>query len=100
MAVNLIPALKQLGMTTAFAESSADFSNCEESKHLFIESVEHQATIDVDESGTTAAAATEVSATTKSLGPRFIVNEPYLILIRAKQTGAIVFIGKVMNPKA
>ena len=100
MAVNLIPALKQLGMTTAFAESSADFSNCEESKRLFIASIEHQATIDVDEFGTTAAAATEVSARAKSLGPQFIVNRPFLVIIRSKQTGAIVFIGKMLNPKA
>ena len=99
MAVNLIPALKQLGMTTAFAESSADFSNCEESKRLFIGSVEHQATIDVDESGTTAAAATEVSIRLLSAGPRFIVDRPFLVIIRSKQTGAIVFIGKVLNPK-
>ena len=100
MSVNLIPALKQLGMTTAFAESSADFSNCEESKRLFIGSVEHQATIDVDESGTTAAAATEVSVRLVSAGPRFIVDRPFLVIIRSKQTGAIVFVGKVMNPKA
>ena len=100
MAANLVPALQQLGMTTAFKSIEADFSNCEESKQMFIASIEHQATIDVDEFGTTAAAATEVSMSYASSGPQFVVNRPFLVVIRSKQTGAIVFVGKVMNPKA
>ena len=100
MAANLVPALQQLGMTTAFNMNFADFSGCEESKQLFIAGVEHQATIDVDEFGTTAAAATAVTVVMASAGPRFVVDRPFLVIIRSKQTGAIVFVGKVMNPKA
>lgn len=99
LALNLVPALQQLGIKTAFVENAADFNNFSESKPLFIESIEHQVTIDVDEFGTTAAAATEVSIRTKSVGPRFIVDRPFLIIIRSKQTGAIAFIGKLLNPK-
>lgn len=96
--VNLNKALQELGMVDAFAESSADFGLIGDD--LFVGAVSHMAKIQVEEWGTKAAGATgiEMIATGMPLDPptNFIVDVPFLFLIRDKDTGAIVFVG-IMN---
>ncbi|MGA2258394.1 MAG: serpin family protein [Thermoguttaceae bacterium] len=75
---------------------------------LFISSVIHKAFIDVDETGTEAAAATEVGMVTLALAvgymtpPPIVFNadHPFLFLIRDTQSGSVLFMGQVANPAA
>jgi serpin B len=99
--------LVTLGMPTAFDRDLADFTGMTPEDRLHIGDVIHQANIDVDEQGTTASAATAVlmetggctgpeARTTKIL--RF--NRPFLYVIRDVETGAILFMGRVVDPAA
>ena len=58
----------------------------------------------VDEKGTEAAAATAIVMVETSLpgdGPfDFTANRPFLFLIRDRMTGAVLFIGRVLDPSA
>ena len=59
--------------------------------------------ISVDEEGTEAAAATAVVMVTSAPPPGFVtvtVDRPFIYLIRDIQTGAILFLGRVLNPAA
>jgi serpin B len=93
--------LKAMGMTDAFSEK-ADFSGMNGRKYLFISAVVHKAFVDVNEEGTEAAAATAVIAEglIETLPPVFRADHPFIFLIRHEKTGAILFVGRVMNPKA
>ncbi len=64
---------------------------------LWIDRVEHEAFIEVDEQGTRAAAATG-GAMAGSHGPTVEVNRPYLYVIRDRGAGTILFIGHVLDP--
>ncbi len=97
--------LVTFGMPIAFDRDLADFTGMTTEDRLHIDDVIHQANIDVDEQGTTASAATAVlmetggctgpsPRTTKVL--RF--NKPFLYVIRDVETGAILFMGRVVNP--
>ena len=91
--------LKALGMPTAFG-MNADFSGIDGTDWLFISSVIHQAFVKVDEKGTEAAAATAVVMELKGIMPQniFRVDHPFIFIIQEKQTGNILFLGRVVNP--
>jgi serpin B len=99
------PMLTAMGMRDAFDPSAADFSGITD-EGLFIARVIHQANIDVDETGTEAAAATAVIGdTTGGCGgpsPRqtkvLRFDRPFVYLIRDTRTGAILFMGRVTDP--
>jgi serpin B len=97
--------LAAMGMRLAFNRLAADFSGITTADQLYIAMVIHQANIDVDEAGTEAAAATAVGMETGGCtGPdprttevlRF--NKPFLYVIRDVETGAILFMGRVVDP--
>ncbi len=94
--------LKSLGMTDAFS-GAADFSGMTGRKDLFISAVIHKAFVDVNEEGTEAAAATAV-VMMRSAAPRppvvFRADHPFLFLIRDNASDSILFIGRLVNPKA
>ena len=94
--VGLKDALTALGMTDAFSDG-ADFSGIDGGRDLVVQSVIHKAIIEVDEKGTTAAAATGISVGTTSLPPTLVVDRPFLFFIRHNATGAI-FQGRVVDP--
>jgi serpin B len=103
---DLIPELASLGMTLATDPLQADFSGMNSPSELYIAKVIHQANIDVDEKGTEAAAATAVGmSTTGGCGPsephRLITvrfDRPFFFVLRDVQTGAILFMGRVVDP--
>lgn len=64
---------------------------------LVISQIRHKARIEVDEQGTTAAAATEV-AIAASHGPTVIVDRPFLFVIRDRGSATVLFVGRVGNP--
>jgi serpin B len=68
---------------------------------LRIGEIAHRAVIDVDEDGTEAAAATAVvflSSAMRSQEP-FRVDRPFLYYIVDDATGAILFQGRVVDPR-
>ncbi len=99
--LELRDALMGLGMEQAFDPEQADFSGMTGQRDLFIDDVYHKAYVAVDENGTEAAAATAVvmrltSAPAETREVR--VDRPFLFLIRDIQSGAVLFLGHVVNP--
>lgn len=97
----LSKALSSLGMQDAFSIPPADFSGMNGRKDLFISSVIHKAYVKVNEEGSEAAAATGVVVEVTSARHQtiFRADHPFLFMIRDKQTGSILFIGRLVNPE-
>lgn len=99
---NLSGELEALGMVDAFS-ADADFSGMDGTHELFISEVIHKAFVAVDEEGTEAAAATAVVMEAKGMPleetpVEFKVDRPFLFFIQDIKTGAILFVGRVVNP--
>ena len=94
---DLVPELKSLGMTSPFDES-ANFSGMDGTTNLFVSDVMHKAFVDVNESGTEAAAVTLVLVKTKGQVGSFIVDHPFIFLIRDNGSGSILFLGRIIDP--
>jgi serpin B len=98
---DLKKTFQALGMALPFT-MQADFSGMDGRKDLYVSALVHQAAVDVDEQGTEAAAATAVVVTLKSVfapPAQFRADHPFLFLIRDNKTGAILFLGRMANPK-
>ena len=99
---SLKQVLTAMGMSEAFVPGKADFSGMNGKKDLFISAVIHKAFVDVNEEGTEAAAATGVVIGLTSVMPPplvFRADHPFLFVIRHDRTGAILFMGRVMDPR-
>lgn len=95
--------LKKMGMQKVFIPEVADFSKISDVE-LYISAVKHKSFIDVNETGTEAAAVTSITFTTTSIGNEpptvpFFVNKPFVFAITENDTDAILFIGEVQNPE-
>jgi serine protease inhibitor len=95
---DLVKELQSLGMTSAFKEGIADFSGMDGTTNLLIDDVLHKAFIEVNESGTEAAAATVESVRTLGMADRFVVDHPFIFLIRDNGSGSILFLGRIIDP--
>ncbi len=93
----LIPTLRGLGMGIAFSDY-ADFTRINKSGGLFISEAKHKTYVDVNEEGTEAAAATGIGIGIISVPPTFRVDRPFLFVIRERNSGSILFVGKILNP--
>jgi serine protease inhibitor len=102
-------ALAALGMPAALDSASADFTGIhspdEAEAPIFIKNVIHQANIDVDETGTEAAAATAIGMDTGGCtgpGPAkeitLRVDHPFVFVLRDLETDAILFMGRILDP--
>lgn len=58
----------------------------------------HKAVIEVDETGTTAAAATTSGITPYALPRTFMVNRPFFFFIYHEGTNCLLFMGRVIDP--
>jgi serpin B len=100
--------IKDFGIKQAFniPIGSADFRLMTDATEepLYISKVFHKTFLELDEKGTEAAAATAVvmakgmGAMKHELPPEVRVNRPFLFAIQHQQTGACLFIGRVLNP--
>lgn len=99
---DLRPALKSLGMRRAFDCDEADFQGISDVEPLCIAKATQFVYLSVDEEGTEAAAITGLSMVTlTALGPpptQFIVDRPFLLLLRDEQTGADLFVSTIRHP--
>jgi serpin B len=98
---SLKDTLAGMGMPVAFS-GAADFSGMTGSPGLSISAVQHKAFVSLDEAGTEAAAATAVIMDEEEPDQQaeITINHPFIFLIRDIETGAILFVGRVMNPGA
>jgi serpin B len=99
--------LKAMGMPTAFNPDLADFTGMwtrQQNENLYISQVIHQAFIEVAENGTEAAAATAVvmmeatSIHVEEPPKVFNADHPFIFIIQQKDTGNILFMGRVSDP--
>jgi serine protease inhibitor len=101
--------LQALGMAGAFEKGKADFRGMVAGDDLmWLGQVFHKAFVEVNEKGTEAAAFSGVLAPTAPAHvptkvpfiPEFKADRPFLFLIRDCKSGAILFIGRVKDPRA
>jgi serine protease inhibitor len=100
--------LKNMGMKSAFDARQADVSGMSASRNpddqLVISKVLHKAFVEVNEKGAEAAAAAAVINVKKSdretqpFIPEFRADRPFLFLIRDRESGAILFLGRMARP--
>ena len=96
-------------MSNAFDKGTSDFSGMDgnscfagDDPCLFIRDVIHKAFVSVDEQGTEAAASTAVVVVAESARPdpiKVAIDRPFIFLIRDLETGAILFLGRVLDPR-
>ncbi len=94
--------LMRMGMRKAFG-GKADFSGISE-EPLFISDVIHKSFISVAENGTEAAAVTTaIMVLAAPSGEQkykvFRADHPFIFLIYDRETGAVLFIGRLMDPR-
>ncbi|XDA88492.1 hypothetical protein R6Z07M_018134 [Ovis aries] len=92
--------LTSMGMGDAFSQGRANFSGMSGNNDLFLSEVFHQASVEVNEEGTEAAAGTGAIMTgrTGHGGPQFVADHPFLFLIMHKITKSILFLGRFASP--
>lgn len=93
--------LVELGMVDAFTDGAADFSGIDGTRDLLITDVLHKGFVAIDENGTEAAAATAVviGPTSAPQPATLVVDRPFVFFIRDRPTGAILFVGRVVDPR-
>lgn len=101
LSYELVPQLAALGMGVAFTPA-ADFRGIADAP-LAIGQVVHKTFLRIDEKGTEAAAATgiaiEVTSAPVTPPPTFRADHPFLFLIRDRETGAVLFLGRISRPE-
>ena len=100
--------LQALGITDAFEEGSADFRPIAERmngvpiKGIWIADAFQKAFVEVNEKGSEAAAATAFfGAGAASVPPppvEITIDRPFIFLLRHSDTGAVLFMGRVLDP--
>ncbi len=98
----LAAPLASMGMSDAFMVK-ADFTGIARERPLVLAEVYHKADLTVDEHGTEAAAGTSAvgSLGAVSVPPTravFTADHPFMFFIRDRHSGAILFMGRVMDP--
>ena len=100
---DLIETMKTLGIHDAFDSFLANFANMSTAQELYIGMLKQKTYIELNESGTEAAAVTitgiETNAANPSLPAEIRFDHPFGYVLKEKSTGAILFAGKVGKPE-
>lgn len=99
--LSMTKTLQSMGITAAFSDKAADFSRISEDP-LFVTGVLQSAVVQVDETGTEAAAVTSVIMTTTSFRPDstppLVFDRPFLFFLVDGTTETVLFQGAVTDP--
>ena len=98
----LSPILSDLGMGIAL-NPGADFSAMMNSDG-YIDRVKHKTFVEVNETGTEAAAVTAIAITETAVAPainpfQMFVNRPFFCAIYDSETNTPLFLGSIVNPE-
>ena len=100
--MSLRAVLQELGMTRAFHAGQADLGGIDRTHHLFLSDVVHHADLRVDEAGTYATAAVGSPgaghAVVGQTATTFVVDRPFMFMVRDTNSGAPLFMGRVVTP--
>jgi serpin B len=102
--MSLKEPVKAAGMKRIFVPFDAEFDHIADNIELNVSGIRQKTFVEVNEEGTEAAAVTVIEIVTAEMGPPpgpipFFANRPFLYLIKEKSTGAILFIGRMDEPK-
>jgi serpin B len=96
----LAPVLSGLGMPDAFDPAKADLAGIDGAEDLYVDLALQEATVEVDEEGTVAAAVTAGGGDCFNFVPEpLTISSPFLFLIRDIRSGSILFMGHVLDPR-
>lgn len=96
--VDLRRPLENLGMTDMFSPSQADFSNFSDRESLYVSQALQKVKIKVNEKGTVASSSTAIIVSARMAPEEIIMDRPFLFVVRHNPTGAVLFMGQVMEP--
>lgn len=99
---NLIPGLKNMGITDVFDHTISDFSPLTDTPELFMSGATHAARVVIDEEGCTAAAFTVLTFGTEAVPPEyedvyFTLDRPFLFVVSSRDDLPL-FTGVVAQP--
>lgn len=97
--LELEPVLRAMGMGIAFDDHRADFTDLTPIPSTRIDRVKHKTFLAVDEVGTEAAGATSVTIGPTSAPPSLRADRPFLLAIRERLTGSLLFVGIIRDPR-
>jgi len=90
--------LCDMGMGVAFDPELANFARLYEGpENAYVSEVKHKTFIQVDEVGTEAAGVTEVGIRLTAI-PMMRIDRTFVFAIRERETNAILFVGKIVEP--
>jgi serpin B len=87
--------LISMGMGLAFTDAATFGGMSSQAPNLMISKVIQKTFVDVNEEGTEAAAATSVGAVPTSAPASLRVDRPFVVMIRERFSGSILFVGKI-----
>lgn len=105
--IDLKSPLGAMGMATAFDTHKADFSrmfDLQRDENASIGKASQRVTLDLDEEGAVAAAVTAlemvVTTSVREEPPtiEFLVDRPFLFLLRDERSGSALFVGYIADP--
>ena len=100
--LGLADTLAGMGMSDAFDMQRADFTGIvvNPKPRLYIKDVLHKAFVAVDEIGTEAAASTAVVMEIESMPTVVKIDRPFIFIIRDSKHDTVLFVGRVLDPRA
>ena len=104
---DLIAPLQAIGLRLPFDKDRADLSRmiAPGQQRVYVDKVKHLSKLQVFDEGTRAAAVTVMRIVPVSAPPPrpdkidFIVDRPFIVVIRDLETGAVLFLGRIAEPE-
>jgi serpin B len=102
-ALSLHDVLRDLGIKAAFEPAAADFSGMAgraQDVNLALADVRHEAVIEVDEHGSNVKRTPLSSSWSAQPVQSFRADRPFVFVVRDNRSGAILLMGRVVNPRS
>lgn len=95
-------ALAAIGIRRIFEPDGGWLTGIADDRTLYVSDVIHETYLRMDEEGTEAAAATAIGIRTTAMPPpplELRVDRPYFLVLRDRPTGAVLFLGRIVDPR-